>query len=185
MNSKLQIAVLLTLFIFGLALFVSGHNLRKAHYQKANLNFEPPIAVETTNFTEPESPLTSNLEINGDLYLFNQIIKDQTGYKINLDAVEWLSASEGTCTNLDDSTGNIPQCNPNGFLIQNEIEEFKTLPVSDSVTVLTTNNGTNPAANSILQISEFYNKKDQYKQRPFIVQIEKGTVTGLKEAYTP
>lgn len=115
------------------------------------------------------------------------------GYGLSLDPLAWLSEAEGTCVNPSTVEPTLPLCNPNGYLIVNEIEEEEGHDIDDNVSIYTTNFGASPESTYEMSLEDFVtafnSNKDYYTQVPFEVDF-RGTpdfspVISLKEIYIP
>jgi hypothetical protein len=184
MNPRLQITVLFILGIFGLSLFYAANVLSNPNYQESKI-VEPISINEVKLISENEPSQVSEEVINGDMFFINKITKVEDQFKVEIDKIEWLSAADGTCTNLTDSATKVPKCNPNGFLVSNDKTESSTFPISIAATILTTNYGANPEATTLIDATKLFTEQLKYQSRPFTVQIQNGIVTGMQEIYTP
>lgn len=114
-------------------------------------------------------------------------------YGITLDSLLLLSDTEGTCVNESPSEAELPVCNPNGYLIVNEIEEEEGHWADDNVSIYTTNLGAIPESTYEMSLEEFVtafnSNKDYFTQVPFEIEFigspQMSPIISIKEIYIP
>lgn len=125
----------------------------------------------------------------GDLYYIRNIYTKNNKTFIDIDNVEWLSASDNTCSTPPEEKTGIPQCNPNGFLIQNSIKKINTYEILASINIQTINFNTNPLSTTNMDLKEFTefftSQKEYFDSVPFTIQVDNGLVINIQEKYIP
>lgn len=176
---------LITIICLGLLLTgCSGYNLK----QNQDNNNEQ-VSIKTSPQTQEELSNDEPQNIKGDLYYIkNTSTKNDKTY-IEVDKIKWLDFSNNTCSTPPEVKADIPQCNPNGFLIQNSDLETKKYEVSPSANIQTTNFGQNSFANSKTSLQELnqnlVSQKEYFEFAPFIIQIENNVIMAIQEKYIP
>lgn len=121
-----------------------------------------------------------------DFYFIKDISINEGKTFIELDGVRWLSSIDGTCSNPPEVTADLPQCNSNGFLLENSSLETETYEVSPVSILQTTNLGTIPEGVSI-KVQDFANSfkenMEYYQSAPFTILIEDDMVILIQEKY--
>lgn len=143
-------------------------------------------------------PVTDDLSPNETQLGYIQKFGEDAGRKyIGFDVVEWLSSSEGTCTDMhaDDcpNTGvvcpgaTLPNCNPNGFLIVNEDATIKNILVSENVSIqkIDLSKGTAPLPVTFNELQGFSASESYFNIIPFDIEIKNGEVVKIVERYIP
>lgn len=114
-----------------------------------------------------------------------------TGAYVLLDPVSWLSDGEGTCTSEPYLAKDLPVCNPNGFLLQNDVEQELEYGVPPNATfyLLSWGNASSAVAMSFLEFEAYYFQHPELAFAPFHLQTngeESGLVfTSLVQKYIP
>ncbi|KKP37874.1 hypothetical protein A2483_03865 [Candidatus Peregrinibacteria bacterium RIFOXYC2_FULL_33_13] len=109
---------------------------------------------------------------------------------IDIDEIKWLSEVDNTCTtSTEEATNEIPECNPNGFLIVNDEEKIVTFEIPSDLTVYTANLGQDPSSGNALNVkifTEVFNgNKETFEFAPFEIKVDGDKVLSLKERYIP
>lgn len=102
-----------------------------------------------------------------------------------IDQIDFLTSLDGECNNLSVFVPGIPDCDA-GFLIQNNITNVLTLPISPTATIHTSNFGADPDVSTKLSLAEFetYCESNKYSL-PFYIDIQNGVITNITEKYLP
>ena len=134
-------------------------------------------------------PTEEAQNIGGELYYIKNVSTKDGKTSIEIDKIEWLSFTDNTCSTPPEVKIGMPQCNPNGFLIQNSSPDLKTYEVLPSAKIQTTEFGTNPSASTKKSLSElneaFTSQKEYFEFAPFIIQIENSIIIAIQEKYIP
>ncbi len=178
---KAIIALLsLTLLLTG----CSNSNLGQTQ-NNTNEQVTDQAAVETQELLPTEE--TQNIE--GNLYYIKNISTKDGKTSIEIDKVEWLSFTDNTCSTPPEVKSGMPQCNPNGFLIQNNSSDLKTYEILPSTSIQIIDPVKNPANNKKISLQEFSgyftSQKEYFEFAPFIIQIENWSITEIQEKYIP
>ncbi len=144
---------------------------------------------QNQNYTDaPISPEMKAAQQEELVYIKNIVTKNNKTY-IDVDQIEWLSSTDDTCSTTPEVKAGMPQCNPNGFLIQNESLNVVSYEVSPQVNIKTTKSGENPLADSDINLQEFNeyftSQKEYFSLTPFYIQTEGGVITKIQEKYIP
>lgn len=135
------------------------------------------LAIITMINSSPESGVSMG-------YIKN--IYDRGGKQyIDLDNIQWLSQSEGSCATQ--AGQGIPQCNPNGFLIVNDDSEATSYEVTPGV-LITRTSLTNPESNNqtIIDVATFAAlDKTHFDSTPYRIELRKGVVMSITEHSIP
>jgi len=134
----------------------------------------------TTEATTPPSQKPQYAYVN-DL----KLQENDTSATIKIDPANWLTAMDKTCSNTA-ATEKIPQCNPNGFLIENEdktTQQFK-LTSDSQLSIL---NPVQPDQQKQISIKDLAKIVDDEPaiDRIFIIETKDDTITKLQEQYRP
>ncbi len=136
-----------------------------------------------------EVPLTDEAQnIEGDLYYIKNISRNDNRISIEIDKIEWLSSSDNTCSIPPEIKASMPQCNSNGFLIENNSSDLNTYEILSSASIQTTAFGANPVGTkiSLQEFNEAFASETEYFEfAPFFIQIENGVVVAIQEKYIP
>lgn len=136
LNSKLIIVLFLLLASF-VVYILSVDDLKQA----ANKSDEANSVLMTTTPSPDLSPASSTEEANTSQngtesqigYIKSIYHQDNKTY-LTIDYVQWLDELSGKCNNAD-LASNLPQCNPNGYLIVNNNPQIRTFEISDKVMI--------------------------------------------------
>lgn len=162
------------IILLGFSLMLTGCSINNLGQTQNNTNEN--ISDEAPNIAE------------GLYYIKNISVKNDK-ISIEIDEVEWLDVANNTCNTPPEVQTGIPQCNPNGFLIQNSSPDIKTYEVSPSADILTTKFGANPSADTEISLQEFQGsftlRKEYFETVPFIIQTESNIVMAIQEKYIP
>ena len=139
--------------------------------------------------TQEALPTEESRNIEGDLYYITNVsTKDGKTY-FEIDKIKWLSLTDNTCSTPPEVRADMPQCNPNGFLIQNDNLELKTYEVLPSASIEIIDPVANSATNKKISLQEFNeyfaSQKEHFEFAPFIIQIENGSITEIQEKFIP
>ena len=128
----------------------------------------------------------------------NQITQEQIGYikkiysegnkkYLDIDYIQWLTATDGTCLSTKDEQSNIPECSPNGFLIVNDDTEIKTFEISENAIIKKTSEfAYSPTGERFIGFESFENLGDEhFNVIPYYIEIENGLITKITEQYIP
>ncbi len=148
---------------------------------------------DTTQETNPNTkqvlPVEQAKDIEGDLYYIKNIQTKNGKTSIEVDSIKWLSFADKTCSSPSEVKADIPQCNPNGFLIENSNKKTMIYQVSPSAIIQTINLASNPIENTSTELKDFLDsfikQKEFFEINPFIIQIENNVVTGIQQEYIP
>ncbi|MFA5995954.1 MAG: hypothetical protein WC801_05950 [Patescibacteria group bacterium] len=155
---------------------------------------------QTQNNTNEQVPEQSVLEtqevqstneaqnIEGDLYYIKNVSTKDGKTSIEIDKIEWLSFTDNTCSTPPEIKPDMPQCNPNGFLIKNSSPDLKTYEVLPSASLRIIDPVKNPANKkiSLQEFGEYFtSQKEYFEFAPFVIQIENSVVIAIQEKYIP
>ena len=85
------------------------------------------------SFTTAETNINQNAKESQIGYIKSIYHQDNKTY-LTIDYVQWLDEASGECNNAD-LASNLPQCNPNGYLIVNNNPQIRTFEISDKVII--------------------------------------------------
>lgn len=173
--------------LLSISLLLTGcanNNLRQTQ-NNINEQVSDEVVVEV-----PELLLTEETQnIEGDLYYIKDISTKDGKTSIEIDKIEWLSFNDNTCSTPPEVKADMPQCNPNGFLIQNSNPDLKIYEVLPSASIQTISFGTNPSGSTRISLQEFNeaftSQKEYFEFAPFIIQIEDDAIVAIQEKYIP
>lgn len=141
-KTSLIVPILLTVLISAAVFGVGGYYFGKkslptntTQYQ-AETSPNPSIIPSPTSQqlpTQTISPTIENTE-NQIGYIKSVFTKDGRNY-LTIDYVQWLSNSKGECRSSSEKLSNIPECNPNGYLVVNSNSQIRTFEINKSVVI--------------------------------------------------
>lgn len=173
--------------LLSLSLLLTGCANNNSGQTQNNTNEQVPEKAVLE--TQEVLPIEEAQNIEGDLYYIKNVSTKDGKTSIEIDKIEWLSFTDNTCSTPPEVKAGMPQCNPNGFLIQNSSPVLKIYEVLPSAIIQTTAFGTNPSASTKISLQEFNDsftsQTEYFEFAPFVIQIENGVVIAIQEKYIP
>lgn len=140
--------------------------------------------------------LEISLKTERQLGYLKKIEENENGFLINFEPANWLSEIDGSCfpeSSRLENPKNLPECNPNGFLIQKQTSELIKLFAEKQTEVFMQTLNHNPDGGynwdekiSLTKLKEVLEKPESiYLNLPFWLQIENDQVIRITEQYLP
>ena len=144
------------------------------------------VALDPCKYLNPKveaQPTTSK-----KLYYISDLKASDNQTIFELDAIQWLESAKGQCSNAAEEIAGMPQCNPNGFLIQNPDLITTKHILADSFEIqLNTLKFT--SENQTVSLDEFfkiYDKmRDSFATIPFEIELIEQKITTIHQRYIP
>lgn len=181
----------ITIVLLSLSLLLTGCLNNSLEQTKNTTSEQVSIVPKEVMVVETQElpPTEEAQNIEGDLYYIKTISDKDNKTFIEIDKIEWLSFIDNTCSTPPEVKAGMPQCNSNGFLIQNSSPDLKTYEVLPQASIQTTEFGANPSANTKMNLQKFNesfaSQKEYFESTPFIIQIENGKITAIQQKYVP
>lgn len=137
---------------------------------------------EKETATEEEQPIITELALG-----YIKMIYEQNGKRyLNIDYIQWLSHSNKTCFVLGSELPNVPQCNPNGFLIVNQNPKIRTFEISKGAEIQMVT-GAGAEINTYEEFKSLFaaESTSHLKNIPYHIEVRNGVIVKIIEQYIP
>lgn len=132
--------------------------------------------ISTFRFIDEETtpPIIGKVYNETKHAYFKGVVEKSGISYLNIDFVEWLTATNGGC-----NSEGLPDCNPNGFLVGNKDEITEAFEVAPNIIV-------KKAMGGQITFEEFVNQgAEHFSVIPYIFTIEDNVIVDIEEQYIP
>jgi hypothetical protein len=140
-TTHLILPILFTALLCAIVFGVGGYHVGKQSKEVSTKQYQSdafpsPSVLPTTIIESPTQSATPTVEgTEQQIGYINSVYTKEGQSYLTIDYIQWLDHTNGGCNTYSEKRSDIPECNPNGYLVINSNPQIRTLKIDKSVVI--------------------------------------------------